>query len=64
MVAKKKRGVFLLVLLLAALAGLSTVSAACSRSCRPGIEDIKCYYGCPNSKRVRRLNLKKTKEKA
>ena len=60
----KKRGLIVLLIALAAIAGFSTVTTACSRSCRIPFEDPKAYYGCPNSKRVRKLNLRKSKENA
>ena len=60
---KRTRGIIILLVALAAIAGFSTVTTACSRSCRV-IEDPVSYYGCPNSKRVKKLNLRKRRENA
>ncbi|GEM_PF-3483751 len=59
---KKKRLILALVLALTA-----TTLSACSFSVSDLIESLTswgddnnvCYYGCPNSKKVRKLNLKK-----
>lgn len=65
MVKAKKRNLFLIVIGVLAIvfAGIfgGSVAKSCSRTIDP---PTVCYYGCPNSKRVRRLSLKKRLEKA
>ena len=59
---KKKGWLFILVAALAALLGFSAMATGCNTAPESVSEDFVDYYGCPNSKRVRRLNTKKTRE--
>jgi len=64
-----KKAFALLLIIFAALFGVASFGG-CGASERNnsnnnnsnnGIDDPVDYYGCPNSKRIRKLNLKKSK---
>ena len=62
---KKKRSAWklitLIVMIIAGAVGVTTLSAC---SCRSVIDEPVAYYGCPNSKRVKKLRLKKERNDA
>ena len=57
---KKKGFLFVLIALIVSLAGLAATASGCGN--RVPYEDAVAYYGCPNSRRVRKLLTRKTKE--
>lgn len=59
-----KKTFAILVIVLAALFGVASFGGCSSSSSGGGnnsYDDPVDYYGCPNSKRIRKLNLKKSK---
>lgn len=61
----KKKGIYyvkkILVVVISVVLSIAAVfSAGCAfKSCDNATEDVYDYYGCPNSKRIKKLNLKK-----
>ena len=60
-----KKGIMVLIGVIVAILSLSAVVIGCDRGNKPDdpqeIDDPVDYYGCPNSKRIRKLNLKKSR---
>ncbi len=59
---KKKSWLVVLLAAIVALVGIGALTAGCDRTPSNPTQDYVDYYGCPNSKRVRRLNTKKSRE--
>lgn len=56
---KKKLVAILIVVLAVVTFGACKTSTSTDEAENPGVFDGVDYYGCPNSKRVKKLNLKK-----
>lgn len=58
--SKKVIGI-IIAIIISISAAIGVGAAVASNNNQPTYEDVPCMYGCPNSKRVRKLNLLKKK---